>query len=289
MLGDASKARRMLGWEPTVSLEENGRRNGGRGPRAADAGLMRHDRERIGPRPWTPSKGWAFAIHSMVLIREGGNSVRSQSAFPPPPSGTRVQGSALGGVEGQAPRLPDVPAPRRILLTGAGGFVGGHLRAALAAAWPDAAVLAEPFELREARRWRRRSPSGSPTRACIWRRSRAPAAAADEARPGTSTCTARAAGARDPAARAGLLAVPFVSSADAYGGGAGPPIGEDVKLAPRNRMPRPRRRPIWRSGSRVGRGCAWCGCGRSTTPGRGSRPTSRSRRSRGRSRASRPG
>jgi GDP-4-dehydro-6-deoxy-D-mannose reductase len=38
-------------------------------------------------------------------------------------------------------------APGRILLTGAGGFVGTHLQPALAVAFPNAVLLADWFDL----------------------------------------------------------------------------------------------------------------------------------------------
>lgn len=38
---------------------------------------------------------------------------------------------------------------RRILITGAGGFVGRHLTAALSQAWPGAILLTEPFDVRD--------------------------------------------------------------------------------------------------------------------------------------------
>ena len=39
------------------------------------------------------------------------------------------------------------PAPRRILITGAGGFVGRHLVPVLRAAYPGAALLTQPFDV----------------------------------------------------------------------------------------------------------------------------------------------
>jgi GDP-4-dehydro-6-deoxy-D-mannose reductase len=45
---------------------------------------------------------------------------------------------------------PIPAAPRRILLTGAGGFVGRHLRPALAAAYPAAVLVTDPVDVRDA-------------------------------------------------------------------------------------------------------------------------------------------
>ena len=148
-----------------------------------------------------------------------------------------------------------MPAPRRILLTGAGGFVGGHLRAALAAAWPDAAVLAEPFELRDGAAVAAAVAVGKPD-ACVHLAAVSTPAAAreDEARAWDVNLhgTLRL-------ARAILLHAPecrllFVSSADAYGGGAGAPIGEDVKLAPRNLYAATKAAADLALGSMVGQG-----------------------------------
>ena len=148
-----------------------------------------------------------------------------------------------------------MPAPRRILLTGAGGFVGGHLRAALAAAWPDAAVLAEPFELRDGAAVAAAVAVGKPD-ACVHLAAVSTPAAAreDEARAWDVNLhgTLRL-------ARAILLHAPecrllFVSSADAYGGGAGTPIGEDVKLAPRNLYAATKAAADLALGSMVGQG-----------------------------------
>jgi GDP-4-dehydro-6-deoxy-D-mannose reductase len=127
--------------------------------------------------------------------------------------------------------------PHRILLTGASGFVGRHLRAALAAAYPGAALLADPVDLCDGE---------------------AVAASVATARP--EVCVHLAAVATQAAARhdenhawdvnlhgslrlahALLRHAPdcqmlFVSSAEAYGGGgvAGAAIDEDVPLAPKN-------------------------------------------------------
>jgi len=125
--------------------------------------------------------------------------------------------------------------PRRILLTGADGFVGRHLRAALARAFPGVMLLVDPFDLRDASAVEAAVAAGRPD-ACIHLAAIATLAAArqDEARcwdvnlHGTLRL-ARAILRHEPECR--ML---FVSSADAYGGGAGGPINEHVPLAPRN-------------------------------------------------------
>jgi GDP-4-dehydro-6-deoxy-D-mannose reductase len=132
---------------------------------------------------------------------------------------------------------PPMPAPDRILLTGAGGFVGRHLRAALTAAYPGATLLDERIELRAAG---------------------AVAAAVAAARPDVcvhlAAVSTQAAARQDTArawevnlhgslhlAEAILRLAPdcqllFASSADAYGGAGadGTPIDEAAPLAPKN-------------------------------------------------------
>jgi GDP-4-dehydro-6-deoxy-D-mannose reductase len=128
-----------------------------------------------------------------------------------------------------------VTAPRRILLTGAGGFVGGHLRAALAAAWPEAALLVEPFELRDAAAVAAAVASGRPD-VCVHLAAVATLAAAraDEERAWDVNLHGTLRLAHALLRHAPDCHMLFVSSADAYGGGTGAPIGEDVPLAPRN-------------------------------------------------------
>ena len=129
------------------------------------------------------------------------------------------------------------PAPHRILLTGGSGFVGQHLRAALARAYPRTVLRAPTVDVRDA-----------------------PAIAAMMAAEQPDVCvhlaaiTTVAAAGRDEdlawqvnlhgtlhLARAVLRHAPacqmlFVSSADAYGGPAdgAAPIGEITPLAPTN-------------------------------------------------------
>jgi GDP-4-dehydro-6-deoxy-D-mannose reductase len=127
--------------------------------------------------------------------------------------------------------------PRRILVTGAGGFVGQYLLPALRRAFPDAALLTDPFDVTE--------PA-----ACD--------AAVDAARPDAvvhlAAVAAIPAARLDPGhawqvnllgtlnvARAVLHRAPgcillFASSADIYGASfrAGTPLAEDALLAPLN-------------------------------------------------------
>jgi len=132
---------------------------------------------------------------------------------------------------------PGTTAPGRILLTGAGGFVGRHLRTALAATWPDAVLVAGAADLRDADAVAASVAAARPD-VCIHLAAVATLAAA---RDDEASCwdinlhgslrLAHAILRHAPSCR--LL---FVSSADAYGGAgaAGTPLDENVKLAPRN-------------------------------------------------------
>jgi GDP-4-dehydro-6-deoxy-D-mannose reductase len=128
-------------------------------------------------------------------------------------------------------------APKRILMTGWQGFVGQHLTAALAAAWPDATLLTAPVDVCDAAAVTAWVSQAEPDM-CIHLAAIASVPAAAEAQDlawqvnlhGTLNV-----------ARAILAAVPscqllFASSADAYGesfrvGGA---LDEDAPLAPMN-------------------------------------------------------
>lgn len=125
-------------------------------------------------------------------------------------------------------------APGRILVTGAGGFVGQHLLAAVAAGCPGAAVSTDHFDV------------GDPVAAAAAVRSAAPEICIHLA-----AISAIAEARRDEArawrvnlqgtlnlGRAILQSAPgclllFASTADAYGNRSGV-IGEDAPLAPRN-------------------------------------------------------
>ncbi len=127
--------------------------------------------------------------------------------------------------------------PRRILVTGAGGFVGRHLMAALGQAWPDADLVAGAFDicdragvtaaLRQAR------PDACVHLAAV---TAVPTARRDPERAWQVNLhgTLNIAEAIREVAPAALLL--FASSADAYGGSLRPglPVNEQAPLAPMN-------------------------------------------------------
>jgi GDP-4-dehydro-6-deoxy-D-mannose reductase len=127
--------------------------------------------------------------------------------------------------------------PGRILLTGAGGFVGRHLRAALAAAYPDAVLVAGAADLRDAEAVAATVASARPE-VCIHLAAVATVAAArdDEARCWDINLHGSLRLAHAILRHAPLCRLLFVSSADAYGGAgpSGAPLDEDMPLAPRN-------------------------------------------------------
>lgn len=132
---------------------------------------------------------------------------------------------------------PAAPIPNRILLTGASGFVGRHLRAALAAGLPDASVLAPAFDLTDPAAVEAAVAQARPD-ACIHL---AAISAIGVARDDPAAAwavnlggTLSLAGALRRHAPGALLA--FVSSADAYGASfrSGEPLDESAALAPLN-------------------------------------------------------
>jgi GDP-4-dehydro-6-deoxy-D-mannose reductase len=127
-----------------------------------------------------------------------------------------------------------VLAPRRILLTGAGGFVGRHLCAALHAAYPGAALLTEPFDVCDADAAAAAIQAAVPE-ACVHLAGISTVAAAreDEDRAWRVNLhgTLNLAGAILRFVPACQLV--FASTADAYGGSGGA-ITEDAPLAPRS-------------------------------------------------------
>jgi GDP-4-dehydro-6-deoxy-D-mannose reductase len=128
-------------------------------------------------------------------------------------------------------------APRRILITGATGFVGRHLAASLAAAYPDAALYTPPIDVRDADEVATAMRQASPD-VCIHLAAVSTVRTAeqneDQAWDVNLHGTLRI-------ARAILRHAPecqmlFASSADAYGHSfrSGTPVAEGVPLAPIN-------------------------------------------------------
>ena len=127
--------------------------------------------------------------------------------------------------------------PRRILVTGAEGFVGRHLRPALSRAFPDADVAASGFDLLDHAAVRA-AIQANPPDACIHLAavSAIPAAAQDPDaawRVNLHGTLALAGALRDTAPGCTLV---YVSTADAYGRSfrSGAPVNEDTALAPMN-------------------------------------------------------
>jgi GDP-4-dehydro-6-deoxy-D-mannose reductase len=134
--------------------------------------------------------------------------------------------------------VPDLPAPpRRILLTGASGFVGGYLRAALADAYPGAALLTEPVDLRDGAAVAASVAAVQPD-VCVHLAAIATLAAArqDEGQAWDVNLHGSLRLANALLRHAPDCHMLFVSSADAYGGAGvgGTPIDEDAPLAPKN-------------------------------------------------------
>jgi len=126
-------------------------------------------------------------------------------------------------------------APRRILLTGAGGFVGRHLTAALAAAFPDAALLTEQVELRDEAAVAAQVAAGQPD-VCVHLAAIATVAAArdDEDLAWDVNLHGTLRLARAILRHAPQCRLLFVSSADIYANRADGLLDEEAKLAPRN-------------------------------------------------------
>lgn len=124
--------------------------------------------------------------------------------------------------------------PRRILITGAGGFVGRHLEDALAARYPDATLLTDGFDLRDAGAVAEAVRSGRPD-VCVHLAGITTVAGAreDEAQAWAVNLHGTLAMARAILCLVPTCSLIFASTADAYGGAQGA-INEDVPLAPRN-------------------------------------------------------
>ena len=132
---------------------------------------------------------------------------------------------------------PDVTGPHRILVTGAAGFVGRHLRTALAAAYPKAALLTEPVDVPDADAVAAMVSAAVPD-ICVHLAAVSTVAIArlDEERAWQVNLHGTLHLARAILRHAPECHLLFVSTADAYGGTGrtGEPIDESVPLAPRN-------------------------------------------------------
>ncbi|MBW4091475.1 MAG: NAD-dependent epimerase/dehydratase family protein [Proteobacteria bacterium] len=128
-------------------------------------------------------------------------------------------------------------APRRILLTGGSGFVGTHLRAALAVAYPDAAVVAPAVDVRDPAALAALVAAEQPE-VCVHLAAIAAVAAAgrDEETAWQVNLHGALHLANAILHHAPACQLLYVSSADAYGGTAGgaAPIDENTPLAPSN-------------------------------------------------------
>ena len=133
---------------------------------------------------------------------------------------------------------PDMTlAARRILITGASGFVGRHLTATLALAWPDATVFTPLFDVRDreavASTVRQTAPDICIHLAAV---STVRGAEQDEAQAWEVNLHGTLNVARGILRHAADCQMLFISSADAYGGSfrTGAPLTEDAALAPMN-------------------------------------------------------
>ncbi len=140
--------------------------------------------------------------------------------------GTKFAGNAEGAL-----------VPRRILITGAAGFVGKHLRPVLTAAFPDAAVVPATFDLRDHTAIRE-ALQADPPDACVHLAAVSAVTAADADPDAAWQVNLHGTLAL---ARALLAATPhctllYVSTADAYGRSfrSGVPAIEATALAPMN-------------------------------------------------------
>lgn len=125
------------------------------------------------------------------------------------------------------------PSPR-ILITGADGFVGRHLQAALGARYPNTAPLTDWFDLRDEDAVTSAVGAGCPD-VCVHLAGITTVAAArnDEAQAWSVNLHGTLALARAILRFAPACSMIFASTADAYGTGQGA-ISEDVPLAPLN-------------------------------------------------------
>lgn len=125
-------------------------------------------------------------------------------------------------------------APQRILVTGGDGFVGRHLCAALRAAFPNAALLTDTFDVCDAHAVATAIEATGPE-ACVHLAAISTVAAAreDEDRAWRVNLHGTLHLAHAILRFAPACQLVFASTADAYGGSGGA-ITEDIPLAPRN-------------------------------------------------------
>ncbi len=127
--------------------------------------------------------------------------------------------------------------PRRILVTGAAGFVGAHLMPALTAAFPDAEIVPAQFDLRDPAAIEAELRAGPPD-ACVHLAaiSAIPAAQSDPDEAWRVNLHGTLALARGLLAVAPDCTLLYVSTSDAYGRSfqRGAPLDETAALAPMN-------------------------------------------------------